>query len=41
MLKTKAKEHIGKHERMLAQVLAEEKGHKALFTPPCHSDLQV
>ena len=40
MLKTKAKEHISKHECMLVQVLVDEKGHKAPFTPPHHSNLQ-
>lgn len=39
MLKAKMKEKMSQ-EKMLCEVLAEERGHKVLFTPPCHSDFQ-
>ena len=32
--------HILKHEKCEIEKLAEDAGHKVLFTPPYHSDLQ-
>ena len=39
-LKEKARQHIKMNERKLVERMAEEKGHKVLFTPPYYSDLQ-
>ena len=39
MIKEKMKEKM-KQEKMVCELLAEERGHKVLFTPPCHSDFQ-
>lgn len=40
MLKSRVKDWISKNVPMEIEVLTEEAGHKLLFTPPYHSDLQ-
>ena len=39
IIKEKMKQAMLK-EKMICEILAEEKGHRVLFQPPCHSDFQ-
>jgi transposase len=40
ILSEKARDHIEKREKRECEALAEEQGHKVLWTPPYHSDIQ-